>query len=138
MNKVLFLFLACAALGASAAQAQVQVIANPSVGSASVAADELKDVFLGSKTTLSDGSAVEPVLGQAAAAHEDFLKDVVGKSEQALRTHFKSLVFTGKGSMPKSFASDGEIVAYVAKTKGAIGYVSASADAAGVKKIAVK
>jgi hypothetical protein len=46
-------------------------------------------------------------------------------------------VFTGKGSMPKSFASDAEILKYVAKTPGAIGYVSAGADAAGVKKIAV-
>jgi ABC-type phosphate transport system substrate-binding protein len=138
MKKTIFLLICFLAVGASAARAQVAVIANASVGAASVGADELKDVFLGSKTTLSDGSAVEPVLGQAAAAHEDFLKDVVGKSEQALRMHFKSLVFTGKGAMPKSFASDGEIVAYVAKTKGAIGYVSASADAAGVKKIAVK
>jgi ABC-type phosphate transport system substrate-binding protein len=133
---ILLVLMVCAA--ASPAQAQIAVIVNPSVSAAAVDASELKDVFLGSKTTLADGSAVEPVLGQAGTAHEAFLKDVVGKSDQALRTHFKSLVFTGKGSMPKSFGSDGDIVSYVAKTKGAIGYVSASSETAGVKKITVK
>jgi hypothetical protein len=40
--------------------------------------------------------------------------------------------------MPKSFASDAEIVKFVAATKGAIGYVSAGAEGAGVKTLAVK
>jgi hypothetical protein len=44
----------------------------------------------------------------------------------------------GKGSMPKSFASEAEIVKYVAKTPGAIGYVSGAAAADGVKKVALK
>jgi ABC-type phosphate transport system substrate-binding protein len=138
MKTTLLLALVLVCVGASTASAQIAVIANPSVGTASVDASELKDVFLGSKNKLADGSAVEPVLGPGGGAHEEFLKEVVGKSDQALRTHFKSLVFTGKGSMPKSFASDGDVVSYVAKTKGAIGYVSASSDASGVKKLTVK
>jgi len=40
--------------------------------------------------------------------------------------------------MPKTLASDAEMAEYVAKTKGAIGYVSASATAAGVKVLEVK
>ena len=71
-------------------------------------------------------------------AHDEFLKDVVGKSAPALKNHLKTLVFTGKGSMPKSFASEADIVKYVAKTPGAIGYVSAGAAADGVKKVALK
>jgi ABC-type phosphate transport system substrate-binding protein len=39
--------------------------------------------------------------------------------------------------MPKTVGSDDEVVAYVAKTKGAIGYVSSSASAAGVKTLEV-
>ena len=87
--------------------------------------DELKNVFLGNTSSLSDGSKVEPVLAESGAAHDEFLKDVVGKSAPALKNHLKTLVFTGKGSMPKSFASEADIVKYVAKTPGAIGYVSA-------------
>jgi ABC-type phosphate transport system substrate-binding protein len=62
----------------------------------------------------------------------------VGKSDAALETYYRSLVFTGKGSMPKSFASEADVVAYVAKTKGAIGYVSAAANTADAKVLEVK
>jgi ABC-type phosphate transport system substrate-binding protein len=55
-----------------------------------------------------------------------------------LQTYYRSLVFTGKASMPKTLAADTEVVAYVAKTKGAIGYVSASAATEGVKTLEVK
>ena len=146
MKKMLLTCLAISglAMGAAAvstssvsAAAGVQVVANPSVHSASVSTEDLKNVFLGTKKSLPDGSNVEPVLAESGAAHDAFLKEVLGKSDQALRNYFKTLVFTGKGSMPKSFASDAEILKYVAKTPGAIGYVSAGADAAGVKKIAV-
>ncbi len=40
--------------------------------------------------------------------------------------------------MPKALAADSEVVAYVARTKGAIGYVSAGAATAGVKVLDVK
>jgi len=118
--------------------ADVVIVANPSVKASEVTTDELKQVFLGAKSALGDGSAVEPVLAQAGTAHEAFLKTYLGKSDPALRNHFKSLVFTGKGSMPKSFASDAEIVAHVAKTKGAIAYLGAPPAGAGVKRITVK
>lgn len=116
----------------------VFVVANPSVKSSELSADELKLVFLGTKTSLADGSVVEPVLAQSGPAHDSFLKIYVGKSDPALRNHFKSLVFTGKGSMPKSFASDADIVAHVAKTKGAIGYLAAAPANPGVKRLTIK
>jgi ABC-type phosphate transport system substrate-binding protein len=139
MKKLGLIVMLAACVGASGrvAAADLQVIANPSVKSAAVSVDELKNVFLGNTSSLADGSKVEPVLAETGGAHDEFLKDVVGKSGPALKNHLKTLVFTGKGSMPKSFASDAEILKYVAKTPGAIGYVSAGADAAGVKKIAV-
>jgi len=125
------------ALAAPMAAADVQVIANPGLSVAELSADDLKEIFLGSKTAVG-GGAVEPVFEQSGAAHEAFLKTYVGKSDAALRTHFKTLVFTGKGAQPKAFASDGEVLKYVMATKGAIGYVSPSADTAGAKKIQIK
>jgi hypothetical protein len=44
----------------------------------------------------------------------------------------------GKGAQPKAFGSDDEVVRYVARTKGAIGYVSGGADLDGVKKLHVR
>ncbi len=131
-------FLIPAACCLSAWAADLKVIANSSVGATSVSADELKGVFLATKTSLSDGSHVEPVLLKGGPTHEAFLKEYVGKSDSAFETYYRSLVFTGKASRPKALASDGEMVAYVAKTKGAIGYVSAGAATAGVKTLEVK
>jgi len=118
--------------------ADLKIIANSSVGASSLSGDDLKGVFLCTKSSLSDGSRVEPVLLKSGAVHEAFLKEYVGKTEDALNTYYRSLVFTGKGSMPKAFAVDAEVVAYVEKTKGAIGYVSASASTGSAKTLDVK
>lgn len=128
----------CVMAAMGLAGADVKVIANPSVGAAAVTAEELKGVFLATKTALGDGSRVEPVLSKGGAAHEAFLKTYLGKTDAALQTYFRSLVFTGKASMPKVLGTDAEVVGYVAKTKGAVGYVSESAATAGVKTLAVK
>jgi ABC-type phosphate transport system substrate-binding protein len=125
------------ALMVSPVAAQVQVIANPSVSVAELSAEHLKDIFLGAKTDVG-GAAVEPVFEQTGPAHDAFLKAFVGKSDAALRMYFKTLVFTGKGTQPKAFASDAEVLRYVAGTKGAIGYISSSAETTGAKKISVK
>jgi len=122
----------------SAWAADLKVIANPSVGASAVSVDDLKGVFLATKSSLSDGSHVEPVLEKGGATHEAFLKEYIGKTDTALQTYYRSLVFTGKASMPKQLASDAEVVAYVAKTKGAIAYVSAGASTDGVKTLDFK
>lgn len=114
----------------------VQVIANPNVAIGELSANELKNIFLGTKTALG-GTAVEPVLRTSGVTHDAFLQAFIGKSDVAFRNHFKTLVFTGKGAQPKAFASDAEVLKYVMSTKGAIGYVSAAADTGAAKKIQV-
>jgi ABC-type phosphate transport system substrate-binding protein len=117
--------------------ADFKVIANPAVSVSSVSSEDLKAVFLGTKSSLGDTHVV-PVLEKSGSAHEAFLKECVGKSDAALSTYYRSLVFTGKGAMPKALGSDAEVIEYVAKTKGAIGYVGAAAAPAGVKTLDVK
>lgn len=125
-------------LGAALYAGDVKVIANPSIGANEVSADELKSVFLRTKAALADGSHAEPVLAKGGAAHTAFLKEYLGKTDDALTTYYRSLVFTGKGMMPKILGSDADVAAYVAKTKGAIGYVSAASAAQGTKTLQVK
>ena len=117
--------------------ADVKVIANPSVGASEVSTEDLKAVFLAVKTTLA-GSQVEPVLGKSGRAHDVFLKTYLGKSDATLTAYFRGLVFTGKASMPKVCDSDADIVAYVAKTKGAVGYVGAGVASQGIKTLSIK
>jgi len=117
--------------------ADVKVIANSSVTANAISPGDLKDVFLLDKDSIGGGH-VEPVLQNAGTTHEVFLKEFLGKSNPVLQAYYRSLVFTGKASMPKVTAADAEAVAYVAKTKGAIGYVSAGASTEGVKTLQVK
>jgi len=131
-------FLAAILLVSAPARAgEIKVIANSSVHADSITAPELKSVFLEEKRSLSDGSHVEPVLAKSGAAHEAFLQQYLGKSDDALQNYYRTLVFTGTGSMPKVLASDIEIVHYVAKTKGAIGYVDIQVPTEGVKILSV-
>jgi ABC-type phosphate transport system substrate-binding protein len=84
------------------------------------------------------GSPVVPVLAKGGAAHDTFLRDYLGKTDSALNNYYRTLVFTGKGMMPKTLDSDSAVLEYVAKTKGAIGYVSAGFSTPGVKTLTVK
>ena len=140
MKRITILVLTAAVLlFATAVQAgEVKIIANPSVGTASVSAEELKRVFLLEKSSLDDGSRVEPVVARGGATHDAFLREYLSKTDSALQTYYRSLVFTGKASMPKTLGSEAEVAAFVAKTKGAIGYVSAGTAAPGTKTLEVK
>jgi ABC-type phosphate transport system substrate-binding protein len=117
--------------------ADIKVIANPDVKVTQVSTDELKRIFLATDTSIEGGHVV-PVFGKAGATHEAFLRQYLGKTDAALSTYYRSLVFTGKAFMPKMLGSDAEVAAYVAKTKGAIGYVDAGASAPGAKEIAIR
>lgn len=117
--------------------ADIKVVANPSVKATQISTDELKRIFLAADTSL-EGDHVEPVFEKGGAAHEAFLKQYLGKTDAALGIYYRSLVFTGKAFMPKTLGSDAEVLDYVAKTKGAIGYVNADASAPGTKAIAVR
>jgi hypothetical protein len=126
-------------LGCALAQAQeVVVIVNNGVKATSASKDEIGSVFTGDKSSLGDGSKVTPVTLKAGAAHEAFLKAYVGKNDAAYRAGWRSLVFTGQGSRPKSVDSDAAMVDYVASTPNAIGYVAKGADHDKVKVLSIK
>lgn len=67
-----------------------------------------------------------------------FSQDVIGRSVSAVKSYWQSLIFAGRDIPPPELDSDAQIVEYVQKHPGAIGYVSPSADVSGVKLLAVK
>jgi len=123
-------------LAASAVAGDVKVIANPSVKAESISPRELKSLYLEEKSSLN-GAHVEPVIEKRGPAHDAFLRDYLGQTDDELQKYYEALVFTGRGSMPKTVSSDAEVVAYVAKTKGAIGYVGTGANAEGVRTLTI-
>jgi ABC-type phosphate transport system substrate-binding protein len=130
-----FLFVAAASIFAEQAHAQL-VIANPSVKAADASKAELKDVFIGGSSSLG-GSHVTPVLLKAGATNDEFLSEYVGKSDSAFRASWRSLVFSGQATMPKSLDTDAAVVEFVAHNPGAIGYIAKSSPHEGVKVLTV-
>ena len=121
----------------AAANDSVVVVANSSVPAASIAPDDLREIFLGTQHSLSNGSKVTPVLLKSGRTHELFLKSYLGKSVEGFRTWWLQIVFTGQGLLPKTFASEADLVAFVGRTKGAIGYVTLASVRGNVKCIPV-
>jgi TonB family protein len=135
--RTFFAVAGCTALlAASAFAGDVKVIANPSVKAESISARELKSLYLEEKNSLN-GTHVEPVIEKRGPAHDAFLRDYLGQTDDELQKYYEALVFTGRGSMPKTVSSDAEVVAYVAKTRGAIGYVGTGANVEGVRTLAI-
>lgn len=102
------------------------VIANKDVATTSINQKLLVNIYLGKTTKWEDGSMIVPVLLQRGAIHEAFLSTYIKQSASQFNGFWTKAVFTGTGVPPKSFASEEELLNYVANTSGAIGYVSAA------------
>ncbi len=122
---------------AAKSQAQIIVIVNPSLKVSEVSKHDLADVFTGTSMSI-DGRPVVPVLLTESLHHELFLREYIAKSDGPFRSGWRSLVFTGQASMPKSLPSDAAVVDFVAHTAGAIGYIGDSTPHDGVKVLTVK
>jgi ABC-type phosphate transport system substrate-binding protein len=121
----------------STLSAEETVLVNGASTVAGISEDDLKDYYLGKKASWPDGSKVTVVVLKDGASHESLMKKL-GKSTSQFSTGWKKLVFTGKGSMPEQVGSEDELVAFVAKTPGSIGYADAGKVKDGVKAIPTK
>ena len=90
-------------------------------------------MFLLQRKTLKDGSAVEPVLQKRGPVHDAFCKQFLSRDGEEIRIYYDGICVHREGPMPKQLDSDADVVKYVARTPGAIGYVSSSASTDGVK-----
>jgi len=115
----------------------VVVIANKNVPTSSLTRDEVKNIFLAKKTQWDNGQKINFVTLKKSQAHDDFLEKYLQKSSSQFQRYFRTLVFTGKGKVPKSFDSEESLVGYVAGTDSGIGYVSSGTDTGSVKVINV-
>jgi ABC-type phosphate transport system substrate-binding protein len=122
----------------SCAHAQVVIIANSSVSASSISKTELRDIFTGASTSLSNGKQVTPVLLRQGGVQDEFLSLYIGKTDSGFRAGWRSILFSGQGAMPKTLDSEAAVVEYVARTPGAIGYIGRAAPHEGVKILIVR
>jgi hypothetical protein len=130
--------LAAATLAAAPAAAGAElVVVNPDCNAAMISAGELKALYGGRKRSLPDGERMEILVLADSPIHERFLADYLGSTPDQFSTYWERLVFIGQGKLPRSFASEKELLAYVAATPGAIGYIDAGTPHDGVKVLTI-
>ena len=118
---LLLIFIACEP---PASAQDVVVVANKGVQVFGIRDADLRAIFIGSKTRLSDGSRAIPVILKGGPAHGVFLRNHVGESPADFQAQSRKLIFTGQGAMPRAFDSEAAVIEFVAATPGAVGYVS--------------
>jgi ABC-type phosphate transport system substrate-binding protein len=116
-----------------------KVIVNENNSTASLTAKEASDFFLKKKTKWPSGTAVMPVdLSSNSSVREAFSQKIHGKGTAAIRNFWQQAAFSGAGTAPSEKASDADVIEFVKKNPGGIGYVSSGASVAGVKVIDIK
>lgn len=103
----------------------VVLIAHTKVPANPLSKTDVQNLFLGKKTKI-EAVSVSIVILQEGVTHEQFLKDYLSRTPDQYTKYWKKLIFTGEGKAPKSFAAEAELLQYIEKTEGAIGYVSAA------------
>ena len=109
-----------------------EVITHSSIAPGSVDADAVKKIYSGNMTKWPDGSRIIVATMDKAPFHEEFLKTYVGKTPSQFTATWKKLMFTGKGKMPTNFDTAKDLIDFVTKTQGAIGYVNAGSNPQGI------
>jgi hypothetical protein len=112
------LLLSCPA--AMALAGDIYVIAN---GSVKLAADEVREVFVGDKQT-AGGTKLIPI--DNAAAQKEFLDKVVKVDAAKYASIWVKKGFRDGLNPPAVKSGDAEVISYVKATPGALGYVTSA------------
>ncbi len=134
----LVLVLVLGAASVSTAADQFVVIVNPSVAGSNIRRADLAAVFLKKAPRWGGGALAVPVdQSGTAAVRKAFSEAVIRQPVDQVVQYWQKLMFTSSPLRPPSVkASDAEVIVFVAKTSGAVGYVTPGAALpAGVKTL---
>jgi ABC-type phosphate transport system substrate-binding protein len=104
-----------------------EVIANPSVTEKTLSKSSLRAIFGMRLHAWPDGTAIRVfVMPDDTPLHAAFSKEKLNVFPYQLRSAWDRLVFSGTGQAPDIVSSPEEMLARVASTPGAIGYLTKS------------
>jgi ABC-type phosphate transport system substrate-binding protein len=127
LSAGLILGLAAHAARPAGADSSYRVIVHPQVKGTQIPRTALSSIFLKQAKVWGDGSAVLPVdQSVRSPVRKSFSSDVLQQGLVEVQVYWQRKMSSGVVPPPVK-PSDEEVVAYVASTPGAIGYVSAGA-----------
>ncbi len=98
---------------------------------------EISKIFLGKAKSFPNGSSAIPInQPENSKITSAFNREVLNKSSSQLKAYWSKLVFTGKGTPPRSVDSDTEVLELVTNNPNLIGFVSSASLNDNVKVIA--
>jgi ABC-type phosphate transport system substrate-binding protein len=99
----------------------------------------LSEAFLKKTTRWEDGELIRPVDQDAeSAVRRRFTEHVLRRSVSAVRSYWQQVIFAGRDVPPPELPGDRQVLDYVRRHAGSVGYVSAANDTAGIKVLAVR
>ena len=121
INITVLLMLICCCF-VSASYGGIAIIVNPA-NSHTLTDDELKKAFLGKLKKFPDGSSMVVVNQKTGDIRDTFEMSVIKKRPRQVKAYWSKMVFSGKARPPIELEDDDDIIAFVAKESGAIGYI---------------
>lgn len=120
------------------AQTGFKVIVHKDNPVTSLSKDDFSNMLLKKKTRWDHGAPVSPAdLDAKSTVRADMSKDVHGRSVSSIKNFWQRQIFSGREVPPPEMPSDADMVSFVARDSGAIGYVSPGALLSGVKVITI-
>lgn len=116
-----------------------RVIVHPTNPVGSLSRGEVSRLFLRQATRWQTGQRVMPVnLIAQSPLRQAFARQIHHKSLPAERAFWQRQIFSGRGVPPVEVATEQEVVNYVARHPGAVGYVSIAGLTAEVRPLEIR
>jgi len=116
-----------------------EIIVNASNSTGSVDRDFLAGAFLKKTTEWPSGEVIRPVdLPPDSPVRRRFSEEVLHRSISEVKGYWQQRIFSGRDVPPPELDSDDEVVGYVLRHPGAVGYVSGGAALNGTKVLTVR
>ena len=130
-----WIFSAVFSLVSVCASAEVVVIVNAKSPVSSSNALEIQQLYLGKTSDLS-GTKMKPIDQiEGNEPRKIFYQKVIEKDAAQLNAYWSRLIFSGKGSPPKTYFDDSEVIEMVMEEKDVVGYIDAASVTEGIKVI---
>ena len=124
--------LACS----GALHAEIVVIVHRNNPVASMTPDQVAQIYMGASTTFPAGGTATPLdQPEGSATRDEFLGKVLDKTPAQFKAVWSRLIFSGKGTRPKSLPGNADVRTAVAADPAAIGFIDRASVDGSVKTV---
>ena len=130
MKKILFISVILVSfffISLGAQEITFKIVVNSSNPVSSLTVKDVSNYFLKKVTRWKNGQKVLPVdLKDTSTVREIFSKDIHGRKVSSIKAYWQKQIFSGRNVPPAEKGTENEVLAFIDKNPGAIGYVSSS------------